>query len=104
MREEPNFASDIVDGCNHHNSQSEAFSDFVVHNWRLLATVGGVFSAIYLVGIFSINMEYFYSRFLNDPVVYYAKADHFLRDFSTDMRMAENLPPAKYIFPLGIML
>lgn len=77
--------------------QPEAFSDFVVRNRRLLAIVCGMFLAIYLAGIFSINLEYFYSRFVADPVVYYTKADHFLQDFSTDTRMAENLPPVKYI-------
>lgn len=79
------------------------FYDFIGGNWRWLLLVNLLFVTAYLVLIFGLDIEFYYSIFNTDPFLYYIKGYQFATQHNFDARLAENLPPFQYVSMPGII-
>lgn len=70
---------------------------FIASNRQSLIFYVCIFTVLYTAGMFSINLEYFYSRFTADPLAYYNKAQFILNSFTSKATFVDNLPPITYI-------
>jgi hypothetical protein len=74
-----------------------SFSAFLHTQKRVLAIVGLAWAVIYLGLIFAADIHYFYSMLYDDSLLYYLHGWYLLHLHTTAARLADNIPPYRYV-------